>query len=300
MHASRVLARAGGTVWRIVLFTGLYLGFTVLGGLLLTAAGAPPGPLSGGGVLLSLLAALLAGWIMMVGVERRPAAVLGFPFGRAALREGTLGTGVGAALIGGVVLLLVATGSARWIPDAGTPESYLRAVAGGLLFFAVAAAAEEALFRGYPFQLLVGVAGAVPATLLASALFAAAHLTNPNVGAMGITNIFLAGVLLSVAYLRTRSLWFATAVHLGWNWTMSALLDLPVSGLVFDTPLYDGVLGGAEWWTGGVFGPEAGAAATLVLGLGTVWLLRTTLIGVSPDLRGVRTLPDQPFWTAEG
>jgi uncharacterized protein len=43
------------------------------------------------------------------------------------------------------------------------------------------------------------------------------------VAPLGLANIFLAGVMLAVAYLRTRSLWFATGVHLGWNWTMATL-----------------------------------------------------------------------------
>jgi uncharacterized protein len=138
----------------------------------------------------------------------------------------------------------------------------------------VAAAAEEAVFRGYPFQVFVQWAGALAATLLFSAAFAFAHARNPSVGWFALANIFLAGIVLSIAYLKTLSLWFATAVHFGWNWAMTSLFDLPVSGItMFDTPLYDARVGGPKWWTGTEFGPEGGLIGTLALGSAGLALL---------------------------
>jgi hypothetical protein len=124
-------------------------------------------------------------------------------------------------------------------------------------------------------------------------LFALLHAGNPNVRPLGLANICLAGVLLSVAYLRTRSLWFATGVHLGWNWTMASLLDLPVSGLELDAPLYTGVETGPDWWTGGTFGPEAGLAATAAIMAGTAWLLRTRRLAPSPEVQALGPLMDR-------
>ncbi|HEX2187483.1 MAG TPA: CPBP family intramembrane glutamic endopeptidase, partial [Longimicrobiaceae bacterium] len=231
-----------------------------------------------------LLASLAAGWVMMRWVERRPFGAMGFPLGRAAAGESVTGTLVGAVFLGVTVLLIAATGGARWGPDSGTVAGYLEFAAGTLAFFAVAAAVEEVVFRGYPFQVLEREMGPWVAVLATSLVFAAAHGSNPNVRPLGLANIFLAGVMLAAAYLRTRSLWFATAVHLGWNWTMATLLDLPVSGLEIDTPLYTGVETGPDWWTGGAFGPEAGLAATLVLLAGTAWLLRTPRLRPSPEV----------------
>lgn len=293
------LARLGGAAWRIALYGALYLAFALVGGLLVARVGGEVGPLSWGGIGVSLAAALAAGWIMTAGVERRPLGAMGFAPGRAAVRESVLGVAVGAGLIGAAVLPVVLTGDAHWVPDSGSPAGYARVLAGTFAFFALAAALEEVLFRGYPFQVLVNGIGAWPATLLASGLFSWAHLGNPGVTPLALANILLAGVLLSVAYLRTRSLWFATAVHLGWNWTMATLLDFPVSGLPLDTPLYSAVETGADWWTGGPFGPEAGLAATAALALGTAWLLRTRRIGVPEEVRARRPLPDVPFWAGE-
>lgn len=282
--------RLWGVLWRVGLYVALTVVLTIVGLGALAALGVTAGGVSLAGTLVSLLAALAAGWVMMRGVEHRPFGAVGFAVGRTAVGETVVGTGIGGALLGMVVLLVAVTGGARWVPDGGTVAEYLEFAAATLGFFAVAAAVEEVLFRGYPFQVLERELGAWTAVVATSLLFGAAHGSNPNVGPLAVANIVLAGALLAVAYLRTRSLWFATAVHLGWNWTMATLLDLPVSGLEWDTPLYTGVETGPDWWTGGSFGPEAGLAATLVLLAGTAWLLRTPRLRASPDVMALHPL----------
>jgi membrane protease YdiL (CAAX protease family) len=294
-EAPNPLARFGGAVWRIGLYAVLYVGFLLAGSVLVPGARSAD-PFSPVGAAVALGAALLAGWVMLHGVERRPFGALGLPLQRAALRESALGLAAGVAVLGAAVLPVVLTGDVHWVPDGGTPSGYARAVLGALGFLALAAALEEVLFRGYPFQVLVNGVGAWPAAVGASALFAWAHRNNPGVGPLALANISLAGVLLSWAYLRTRSLWFATGVHLGWNWAMAALLDLPVSGLRLETPLYTPVETGADWWTGGDFGPEAGLAASLALLGGTAWVLRSRRVREAPEVRPLRPLVDEPFW----
>lgn len=280
--------RAG---WRILLWLTGATALTITGASAVRlATGALPGFQAS--FAISLAAAVLAGWFMLAVVDRRPLGALGFAADPAAARELGVGFAFGAGMILLAAALLAVAGSARWVADGGTVPEYVAALAGGLLLFAVAAAAEEAMFRGYAFQALVQGVGAWPAVLLTSALFALGHARNPNVDAMALANIFLAGVMLGWAYLRTRSLWFATAVHVGWNWAMSALLDFPVSGLVRDTPLYSAVETGADWWTGGEFGPEAGLAATVSVLLGTMWLLRTRRLRESERMRALRPLVD--------
>lgn len=244
------------------------------------------------GFVIMLVAALAASFVMLHWVDRRPLGALGFALEPGAVRDSATGFAVGGGMQAGAVLLLVVAGTARWVADAGTVPEYAATLAGALLSFAVAAAAEEVIFRGYAFQALVQGIGAWPAILVSSALFAYAHGGNDHVDAIALANIFLAGIMLAVAYLKTRSLWFATAVHLAWNWVMSALLDFPVSGLQLNTPLYSARETGADWWTGGAFGPEAGVAATLVIAAGTVWMLRTRRLSESVRLRELRPLVD--------
>lgn len=286
--------RAG---WRILLFLALaYVFFQMLRSLWMLAIWLAPGALfprgMTAGFALGLGAALLAGWTMLRWVDHRPAGALGFPLDSAAPRDSLVGFGVGGAILAAAVAVLAMAGTARWVADEGSATEYAATLASALFTFGVAAAAEEAVFRGYPFQAAVQGLGAWPATIIASALFALAHGSNDNVTWVGLANIFLAGIMLSVAYLRTRSLWFATGVHLGWNWVMSTLLDFPVSGLQLDTPLYSARETGADWWTGGAFGPEAGLAATLAIAAGTAWMLRTRRIAESERMGELRPLVD--------
>ncbi|HEU4452769.1 MAG TPA: CPBP family intramembrane glutamic endopeptidase [Longimicrobium sp.] len=279
--------RAGWRIAAWVLIT-LWLGMVV--GWSLTALGVRIG--FTGSAAISLFASVVGGWAMLTFVDRRPVGALGFNAEPAAARDTAVGFGLGGAGLAAAVAVLAVAGSARWVADGGSWPEYVAALGGALLFFAIPAAMEEAVFRGYGFQALVQGLGPWPAMLLTSAGFSLAHAQNPNVDAVALANIFLAGIMLGVAYLKTRSLWFATGLHLGWNWAMSALFDFPVSGLVRDTPLYDARETGADWWTGGPFGPEAGVAATLAVIALTAWMLRTTRLGETERMRALRPLVD--------
>jgi membrane protease YdiL (CAAX protease family) len=249
--------------------------------------------------VLTLVAGLAASAVMLRFVDGLPFGALGFPLRRAAAGESVAGFAAGAGALGLAVAMLVAAGSVRWVADEGTIAEYVATLAGALAFFAVAATSEEVMFRGYAFQAATEGMGPWPTTFLFSALFGAIHAGNPAVSTFGLANIVLAGVMLSVAYLRTRSLWFATAVHLGWNWAMGAVLDLPVSGLQRDAPLLDAVERGADWWTGGAFGPEGGAAGSVALVVAAAWLLRTRRLREAPSTRALGPLVDRrlgPDW----
>ncbi|HWA17121.1 MAG TPA: hypothetical protein VG817_11845, partial [Gemmatimonadales bacterium] len=56
----------------------------------------------------------------------------------------------------------------------------------------------------------------------------------------------------------------------GWNATLAAF-DAPVSGLPFPIPAINYMPGQPDWLTGGAFGPEGGALASIVL-LGAIGL----------------------------
>ncbi len=237
------------------------------------------------------VAATLAGIALLRLLDGRPAGALGIAWTRRTPAELGMGLGLGIAAIAAAVAALAAVGFLRYAPEPGTWAGWTAAIGRDFAVFAVAAYAEEAMFRGYGYQALVRGFGAVPATLFASGAFALAHAGNPNVGTFALLNIFVAGVLLSAAYLRTLSLWFATAVHLGWNWGMASLLDLPVSGItLFETPLYEPVVRGPEWITGGAFGPEAGIIGTLAFGGALLTTLKWRAVAPDPAMQALRPL----------
>lgn len=226
----------------------------------------------------TLAAALLVGAVLLRALEHRPVADLGLPLERQAGRQIGIGTAIGAGGLMVACVLLLAVGTLRYESEPGTVAGWLGGTLRMLLLLLVPAAAEEVLFRGYAFQKLVEGFGGIFATVAASAAFAFAHIHNPSVNGFALANIFAAGVMLSIAFLRTRSLWFAIGVHTGWNWAMAAPLDLPVSGLeLFNAPLYEPVDRGPKWLSGGAFGPEAGLAGLLGLLLvlaGVFWTTR--------------------------
>jgi hypothetical protein len=284
------------SIGRVFAFIGLFL--ILLIPLQLALDGLVAG--AGGDALLlgtasGAVAATLAGVVLLRILERRPGGALGIAWTSRTPAEIAIGLAIGTLAIGAVAGLLSIAGFVRYTGDAGSVGSWLWTLAADFGLLAVAAYAEEALFRGYAFQVLVRGFGAVAATLFASGLFALAHSANPNVGGLALVNLFLAGVLLSVAYLRTASLWFATAVHLGWNWGMASLLDLPVSGITqLETPLYEPVVSGPEWLTGGAFGPEAGLPGTLAFAAALVLVLRWRRIAPAPEMRALGPLIVDP------
>lgn len=286
--------RADGRIragWRILLYLAAFVLLFTVGGYATSVL--PRSPLGWVNYLVLTGAGLLAGWAILIRLDGRAPGALGFAFHRSTARELAGGFVIGSVLIAVASLLLFVSGTARFAPDQGDAGSYVGSLAWTLVYFALAAAYEEVLFRGYAFQALVEGVGVAPAVIASSALFALAHGQNPGVSPIAFANIFLAGVLLAVAYLRTRSLWFATMLHAGWNWTTASAIGFPVSGLVLlDTPLYDAVETGADWWTGGAFGPEAGLAATGVLLAGIGWLHHTRMVAEAPEMRALRPLVD--------
>jgi membrane protease YdiL (CAAX protease family) len=155
------------------------------------------------------------------------------------------------------------------------------------LFFGLAAAFEEALVHGYAFQVLVQGSGKRIAVLLSSFLFGAAHLYNPNAGFLAFANTVLAGVWLSSAYLKTRSLWLPTSLHMTWNMSLGFIYGFPVSGITFPHSLLRITSDGGTWITGGGYGPEGGILTACVLIPATICLLRSDRVRPSSEAQAL-------------
>jgi uncharacterized protein len=193
--------------------------------------------------------------------EHRSFGDVGFGLGRGWVRESAFGFAFGAALLAAAILPAALVGALAMTP--GTPDHTLGVA---LVFFAIAAAAEELLCRGFALQALATGIGPVPASIVMSATFALLHAQNPNVTLVALVATFAAGILLSIAYFRTRTLWLATGVHFGWNIAMGYVFGFKVSGLdLFPTaPLLRTTAGEPVLLTGGDYGPEG---SLVVLGM---------------------------------
>jgi uncharacterized protein len=207
-----------------------------------------------------------------------PAAWVGLGLHQWTARELGFGTLIGLGMAFVAWGIVAASGTLRWqgMDDFGT----YALVSLSIIFNA---AGEELMFRGYLFQRGIEILGTTTATILGAAIFALAHLFNPYLSWLAIVNIFLAGIFFSLCYLRTGSLWLPMAAHATWNLVLAKVLGVTVSGLDFGRSLLAvGDISGPDWLTGGGFGPEGGAAATVALLLGTVALLKIPAITYSP------------------
>jgi membrane protease YdiL (CAAX protease family) len=181
---------------------------------------------------------------------------------RIALRELALGIAWGVVLIGSCALLIVLSTDIRHQPGRGFPWLEL------IVVFAPAALHEELLFRGYPFQKLLRWNRAV-AYLFVAFVFAALHAGNTAVTLLGLTNVFLGGILLGVAYELYHRLWVPIGLHLAWNLMSGPILGHEVSGYTGEATVFVERGSGVWWLTGGSFGIE-----------GSVWMTAVELAAI--------------------
>jgi membrane protease YdiL (CAAX protease family) len=194
-------------------------------------------------------------------LDHRPLATFGIGMFPQWLRHLGLGLGLAAGMLAVLTGGCYAFGyvSIHWTAGQVSP---------GVLFgtFGIllsAALNEELIFRGFPLQLLIDGIGEWPAMIAISALFGVMHLNNPNASLLGAINTIVAGILLSLAYVRTRSLWLPYGIHVGWNIGLGFVFGFPLSGL--DIPsLWTTGTAGSETILGGGYGPEGGLLVTFV------------------------------------
>ncbi|MGA9773336.1 MAG: CPBP family intramembrane glutamic endopeptidase [Blastocatellia bacterium] len=238
------------------------------------------------GQIANLAAALAASALCARLFERRSLASVGYKLHRGWLRDFALGSLIGAASLALAVGIEAAAGAVRF--DVSTRGGWFLVWAFLFLFFffLVAAAVEELLFRGFPFQALLHNNGWFVAIAVTSILFGLAHIDNANASLFSVINTILAGVWLGIAYLMTRSLWLVTALHYSWNLAMIFIFGLPVSGLKSFSQFawLRGQAGAPVWLTGGDYGPEAGVAVTIVLIISTAAIWKSRLFAPSEDM----------------
>jgi uncharacterized protein len=276
--------------WRFMIFLlSVVLCGTIFGGLAYSVFSAMQVDFSPGTLLfilvnstISLFLALFFGWLYGKILEDLPFRALGAWFTKNWLKDLIWG------LIFGAFSLLLACAAAaasgglsfRFNQSHGT-AAILLTLAVSLAIFAIAAAFEEAFFRGYILQTFARARLAWLAIILTSVFFAFAHYGNPGATVFSTVNTALAGVWFGVAYLKTRNLWFPFGIHLMWNWMQGAFFGIEVSGLqnLITAPLLQEIDAGPIWLTGENYGIEGGIACTIAL------MVSTALIWFAPFLK---------------
>ncbi|MFJ8939097.1 lysostaphin resistance A-like protein [Streptomyces sp. NPDC102365] len=202
-------------------------------------------------------------------LEQRPATELDTAAAGSGLR---VGAAVGLGLFAVTLALIALFGG--YGTKGGVSVGGALTVLGMMAGVAVV---EELLFRGIVFRLVEELTGTWGAMVISGLLFGGLHLANSDATVWGALAIAVeAGLMLGACYAATRTLWMPIGLHFGWNFALSGIFGVTVSGND-DMPagLLHGVLSGPEAITGGGFGPEASVFAILVCAVPTVVFLRT-------------------------
>jgi membrane protease YdiL (CAAX protease family) len=169
------------------------------------------------------------------------------------------------------VAILVALGRLRFD---GTGGSALTVVL--IPALVVCAFHEELIFRGYLLQNMLDIRRPVWGVLFSSVVFSLMHSLNPGVwtSILPPLNLFLAGVVLALAYMVSGNLWFPSAMHFMWNFCQGAVFGIPVSGMSVDGWLSFARVGaGDDMISGGAFGLEGSVVLVLLQGAAIAVLL---------------------------
>ena len=144
----------------------------------------------------------------------------GFHWGDLAIGCGMLIVGYGIIIAHNIILLILGVDTqGKQIQD------ILNAIDSPVWFFIAAAIVaplvEEIFFRGFLFQGFRQRYGWVPALLLSSAIFSAAHLDLAS-----LIPTFILGLILSYVYHRSNSLWPGILIHFLINASSTLLIYL--------------------------------------------------------------------------
>ncbi len=206
---------------------------------------------------------VIAAWITLRFVDKRPFKLLGFEFNWRSGKEFLLGCVIGFLNFLLVYLILVAFG---WI-DFTFNHLGVSVVKSMILFlfsYLFAAMIEELMNRGYILQALLEGTSPWIAVGLISTVFAVFHLPNDNMSWRSILFLFIHGILYASVYLQTRSLWPAIGLHSTWNFTQGPIFGMNVSGTELSDSLIATIPRGSELFTGGAFGAEGSIVASFI------------------------------------
>jgi membrane protease YdiL (CAAX protease family) len=217
----------------------------------------------------SLLTILLATWILIRFLDRRPFGTIGLSFDNI-LKYFLTGSGIGILWLGGSLGIawifawasVVQPVGFVWMIFAGTAIS---------MFFNVIA--QELLLCGFIFQTIRRESNTITAIIVSSILFMGYHFGAYKGEWLAGINVFAAGLLFCLAYIKTGSLWFPIFIHFTWDMLVGPLLGMTESGradLVAGWKMV--TVNGPILFTGGQFGFEGGLIVTFTVTIVIVFI----------------------------
>ncbi|MBI2333911.1 MAG: CPBP family intramembrane metalloprotease, partial [Chloroflexi bacterium] len=228
-------------------------------------------------------------WAWLRFVEKRHFWTLGYEL-KDATAHYARGVLIGAVMFAGAVGILALFGSVSF--EQGEPSQQGLAALGGVMLvligWVIQGGAEEVLMRGWVLPVIGARYKPWIGLLISSLIFALLHGLNPGLSTIALINLALFGVFAGLYAMREGSMWGISALHSVWNWVQGNFFGFQVSGMdASGGTLLNLMETGADWFTGGTFGPEGGLAVTIVL----VISIAITLFWKSKEIEGVKSNP---------
>lgn len=209
------------------------------------------------------VALVLAAYITLRWIDRRPFPMLGMSFSLQGLKELLAGLTFGFLFLTVIFLILRIAGLVD-VSFGGINSQTLDTLLTYLIVFTAAGILEELINRGYLFQAFIEGTRVWIAILVFSFIFSLVHIFNEDFSWVGAICIFLHGVLFALTYFKTRSLWVPIGIHVAWNWTQGPLWGMKVSGTGIGHTFMKSVPRGPELLSGGNFGAEGSLITVIV------------------------------------
>ena len=231
-------------------------------------------PLVGQAMLVFLLLLGYSGFGFVLDGQLHPVSQQGLPLRKGWFGEAGLGVAIGWAIAVACVLpSAVFGGLALHVYFSLASFGWLAA---DTVFFILATLAVQLVFRGYPFQRAIGAIGELPAALMLAVLYGVLHAWLPGASHASMAVSIALGLLLSLAYLRTRALWLPWGLQFGWVASRALLFGLPVNGVGSHSPVIQGDSMGPFALTGADFGLDGSWFAFAVILLAMPFVYRAT------------------------
>ncbi len=222
-----------------------------------------------------LLVSLCTIYLVHVKIFRRDWSLLGFDIGGMVAQFIKGGIIALVILLAGFILLLLT----HQLEILGINWNG-RLFFGFMLFFLVQSAMEEVVGRSYLIPAIESRFNTPTALLVSSVVFSTVHGTNANVSYLGLVNIFLAGLLMGLLFIRYRKLWAPLGFHAAWNFFQGSFLGYEVSGIDVYS-LVDMDETGVDFFSGGSFGFEGSILATIGMVTYSVLLWKKAGLGLA-------------------
>lgn len=214
-----------------------------------------------------VLVALLLVWARLI--DRRPFAAYGLTPSLRQLGELIAGLAIGVISVAVMFGVSLAFGAIERVPAGGNALGWAAiAFAAKMLLVGFG---EETVFRGLVYtNFRDGLEGRLTArnaiagaVLLSSLLFGLVHLGTDHFSAASLALLSLNGIVFCVPFVLTGRLALSIGLHAAWNYAQSSMFGFAMSGNAPTVPLIVIEDRGPAWWTGGAYGPEAGAVCVL-------------------------------------